>query len=144
MILKFDQFLNEVIDVNSLNTDDEDLIDFLISAGYEKVIKKDGVKDILIGVKLKQDTKFYHGSNRKYTELKPKYPTTISGENSTGKKPVLNLGDYEQAEGWGKYIYEIILPKDTEIFQGMDGAGHIVIFTKVKIFKLYNNENYEE
>lgn len=121
------------------------LIDKLSKIGYN-IIKKDYCNSVILGTKLKQDILFYHGSNTVTKILKPKKPLIL-----LDSRPILHLGDSTQAKTWGKYLYEVIVPSGTEIFQGPDGFNHIMVFIPLKVYSInilpgwenYEDENYE-
>ena len=98
----------------------------------------DGGDGVLHGVELKHDTTFYHGSKSKLSEINP---TPMYSEKAVGFKPVkvVNLGDRQMAEAWGQHIHEVVIPKGTRIFQGMDGSNHVVVMGKVKVSKVSRN-----
>ena len=117
------------------------LFDKLLENNYSFETKPLG-KTILYGVVLKEPLKFYHGSDRLMKILKP-MKVLIRGD----KEKVLHLGDSTQAKSWGHYLYEVVIPKGVEIFQGPDGFNHVMVFDSLKpcsVNILPGWENYKD
>jgi len=128
----YEDFTNfKPIDVEKFNPYGEgvpDLIDVLHAQGATKIKRKDG-KYNLVGVVLPMDMIFYHRGPKNLKILKPINPQTLE----KGREPVLNLGSKGQAMAWPGKLYKVILKKGTEIFPGMDGYNHIVVYKSISI-----------